>query len=212
MNRLMEFDYFYGAEAEQFSFIKLPKLLFTDRHFTGLSFEAKVVYGILLDRMSLSVKNDWIDENNRVYISFTVSSLAEEIGCSRDKAGKILSELDDSKGIGLVERKRRGLGKPDIIYVKNFVKIMENSDGDRDDCPSAPKPLENAQKDRLLSKLAKQFLSVQIIFIRRENNTKADKLGRKRMILDIPVDVYNKLVRQCDRIRELEKRLEVKDR
>lgn len=132
MNRLMEFDYFYGAEAEQFSFIRLPKLLFTDRHFRSLSFEAKVVYGILLDRMSLSVKNDWIDEDNRVYISFTVSSLADEIGCSRDKAGRILSELDAIKGIGLVERKRRGLGKPDIMYVKNFIRVTED-DGDSSD-------------------------------------------------------------------------------
>ena len=133
MNRLVEFDYFYGAEAEQFSFIRLPKLLFTDRHFRTLSFEAKVVYGILLDRMSLSVKNGWIDEDNRVYLSFTVTSLAEEIGCSRDKAGRILSELDDTKGIGLVERKRRGLGKPDIMYVKNFVRITEDKDGDGDE-------------------------------------------------------------------------------
>ena len=144
MNRLMEFDYFYGAEAEQFSFIRLPKLLFKDRHFRSLSFEAKVVYGILLDRISLSVKNDWIDEENRVYISYTVSALAEEIGCSRDKAGRILSELDSVKGIGLVERKRRGLGRPDIMYVKNFVRITEDGDGDED---GNPVRLENGGSD-----------------------------------------------------------------
>jgi len=136
MNRLVEFDYFYGAEAEQFSFIRLPKLLFTDRHFRSLSFEAKVVYGILLDRMSLSIKNGWIDEDNKVYISFTVAALAEEIGCSRDKAGRILSELDGTKGIGLVERKRRGLGRPDIMYVKNFVRITEDDDGNGVENPS----------------------------------------------------------------------------
>ena len=95
MNRLLEFDYFYGAEADQFSFIRLPKLLFMDRHFRGLSLEAKTVYGIMLDRMSLSVKNNWIDEENRVYITYSITSLAEEIGCSKDRVGRILSELDD---------------------------------------------------------------------------------------------------------------------
>ena len=130
MDRSLGFDYFYGIEAEQFSFIRLPKLLFRDRHFEGLSLEAKVVYGLLLDRMSLSLKNSWVDDENRVYIIYTVTSIAEDIGCSKDKAGRILSELDSLKGIGLVERKRRGLGRPDIIYVKNFVKLMDRSGDD----------------------------------------------------------------------------------
>lgn len=129
MDRSLRFDYFYGIESEQFSFIRLPKLLFRDRHFEGLSLEAKVVYGLLLDRMSLSLKNSWIDDDNRVYIIYTITSIAEDIACSKDKAGRILSELDSLKGIGLIERKRRGLGKPDIIYVKNFVKLT----GGRDD-------------------------------------------------------------------------------
>ena len=131
VDRSLEFDYFYGAEAEQFSFIRLPKLLFRDRHFKGLSLEAKVVYGLLLDRMSLSTKNRWIDDENRVYIIYKVTSVAEDIGCSQDKAGRILSELDSIKGIGLIERKRRGLGRPDIIYVKNFVKFIDGHDNDR---------------------------------------------------------------------------------
>jgi len=124
MDSFLKFDYFYGAESEQFSFIRLPKLLFKDGHFKSLSLEAKLVYGLMLDRMSLSVKNGWLDEENRVYIVYTVSTIAEEIGCSRDKAGRILSELDSVKGIGLVERVRRGLGRPDIIYVKNFGKMV----------------------------------------------------------------------------------------
>ena len=136
MDRPLGFDYFYGIESEQFSFIRLPKLLFRDRHFKGLSLEAKVVYGLLLDRMSLSLKNSWIDEDNRVYIIYAVSSIAEDIGCSKDKAGRILAELDSIKGMGLVERKRRGLGRPDIIYVKNFVKFMDTSDdGQKHDVP-----------------------------------------------------------------------------
>ena len=147
MSTEMAFEYFYGAEAEQFSFIRLPKLLFTDRHFKRLSLEAKTVYGIMLDRMSLSVKNNWIDEENRVYITFSVNSLAREIGCSREKAGKILSELDAAKGIGLIERSRRGLGMPDIIYVKNFVKVIEDKNGKAElsTITHMPESIENTQ-------------------------------------------------------------------
>lgn len=73
----MQYDYFYGAQAEQFSFYRIPKALFTDTQFKDLSTDAKVLYGILLDRMSLSLKNHWLDEQNRVYIIFTL----EEIIC-----------------------------------------------------------------------------------------------------------------------------------
>ena len=90
--------------------IRLPKLLFTDRHFRTLSFEAKVVYGILLDRMSLSVKNGWIDEDNRVYISFTVTSLAEEIGCSRDKRGGSFRNWTIQRALDWLKEKEEDLG------------------------------------------------------------------------------------------------------
>lgn len=115
------FDYYYGNEAEQFTFYRIPKVLFTDSTFKGISLEAKLLYGIMLDRMSLSVKNRWIDENNRVYIIFTIQEIMQLMGCADQKATKLLKELDTNKGIGLIERKRQGLGKPDIIYVKNFI-------------------------------------------------------------------------------------------
>jgi len=117
----MLFDYYYGNEAEQFTFYRIPKVLFTDSIFKGVSLEAKLLYGIMLDRMSLSVKNRWLDENNRVYIIFTVQEIMQIMGCANQKATKLLKELDTNKGIGLIERKRQGLGKPDIIYVKNFI-------------------------------------------------------------------------------------------
>ena len=119
--RNINFRYYYGNQAEQFSFFRIPKLLFTDKAFNTLSSDAKVLYGILLDRMSLSMKNDWLDEENRVYIIFTIEEIAEIFGCGTQKATKILQELDTTKGIGLVEKKRLGLGKPSILYVKNFV-------------------------------------------------------------------------------------------
>lgn len=116
---LIQFEYFYGSEAEQFSFYRIPKMLFSDEAFAEISVEAKVLYGFMLDRMSLSVKNCWFDEDNRVYIIYTIDDIIADFGCGRQKATKLLDELE--KGIGLIERKRQGLGKPNIIYVKNFV-------------------------------------------------------------------------------------------
>lgn len=118
----IEFDYYYGAEAEQFTFIRVPKVLFTDKeHFGSLSNEAKLMYGLLLERMSLSRKNNWIDDENRVYIIFLIEEIEEIMDVCHDKALNILKELDDVNGIGLVKKKRRGLGLPSILYVKNFI-------------------------------------------------------------------------------------------
>ena len=117
----LKFDYYYGAEAEQFSFYRVLRLLIKDRRFKGLSSDAKLLYGLMLDRMSLSMKNGWFDDENRAYIHYTVENIMEDLGCARATCAKVLAELDSKKGIGLIEKKRQGLGKPDIIYVKNFV-------------------------------------------------------------------------------------------
>lgn len=116
----LELNYYYGNEAEQYSFYRIPKVLFTDKRFKGITVEAKVLYGLLLDRMGLSLKNNWLDAEGRVYIIFTIADVMETLGCAEQKANKLLNELDSLKGIGLIERIRRGLGKPNIIYVKNF--------------------------------------------------------------------------------------------
>lgn len=117
-----EFDYYYGIEAEQFTFVRVPKVLFTDKeHFGGLSNEAKLLYGLLLERMSLSRKNNWIDKHNRVYIIFPVEEIEESLDVGHEKAPNILKELDEQNVIGLVKKKRRGLGLPSILYVKNFI-------------------------------------------------------------------------------------------
>ena len=115
----MTLDYFYGEQADQFSFYRIPKALFTDEHFKPVSAEAKILYGILLDRMSLSRRNGWLDEQSRVFIIFTVEEVMEAIGCAAQKAVKLLSELENKAG--LIERRRQGLGKPNLLYVKNFV-------------------------------------------------------------------------------------------
>ena len=117
----IQFDYFHGMEAEHYSFYRIPKVLFTAECFRSLSCEAKVLYGLMLDRMGLSVKNRWLDEEDRVYIVFTVEETAELMDCGAQKAVKLMKELDAEKGIGLIEKKRLGLGKPNVIYVKNFM-------------------------------------------------------------------------------------------
>lgn len=121
-----QFNYFYGSESEQFSFYRIPKALFKDETFKGLSTDAKLLYGLMLDRMGLSVKNKWFDDENRVYIIYTISDIMEDFGCAEQKANKLLNELDVSKGIGLIERKRLGLGKPNILYVKSFITSPQN--------------------------------------------------------------------------------------
>lgn len=128
MGGTIKFDYYYGIEADQFSFYRVPRMLIKDERFKGLSSDAKLLYGLMLDRMSLSMKNGWLDDENRAYIIYTVDAIMEDLGCGKDKAIKVLAELDTNKGIGLVERIRRGLGKPDIIYVKNFVVSQETEE------------------------------------------------------------------------------------
>lgn len=139
----IQFDYYRGMEAEQYTFYRIPKVLFTAECFKSLSCEAKVLYGLLLDRMSLSIKNRWFDEEDRVYIIFTVEDVMELLNCSRQKAIKNLAELDTEKGIGLIEKKRLGLGKPNVIYVKNFI-IKETADPKKEE--KEPENAENIQK------------------------------------------------------------------
>ena len=113
----MMLDYFYGQSGELFSYFRIPKALFQDCRFRQLSTDARTLYGILLDRMSLSVKNGWLDEQGRVYIIYTVREVQESLCCAEHKAVKLFRELED---MDLIERKRRGLGRPSLIYVKDF--------------------------------------------------------------------------------------------
>lgn len=118
------YDYFYGAESEQFSFYRIPKVLFTEERFKNISAEAKVLYGLLLDRMSLSAKNGWQDKETGC-ISSSPSRTSWRLWAAADqKAGKLLHELESK--CRLIERKRQGLGKPNLIYVKNFVTPAES--------------------------------------------------------------------------------------
>ena len=120
MGDVQVFDYYYGDESSQFSFYRIPRLLIRDKRFKGLSTEAKLLYGLMLDRMGLSAKNGWYDDKGRVYIYYTAEEIREDLCCGNDKALKLLAELDMKKGYGLIERIKQGQGKPTKIYVKRF--------------------------------------------------------------------------------------------
>lgn len=117
----MSFEYFYGGQSEAFSFYRIPRQLVTGAEFRHLSTDAKLLYGMMLDRMGLSARNGWYDELDRVYIYYTIDEITEDLCCGHNKAVRLLAELD-TKGIGLIERKKQGQGKPAMIYVKQFVE------------------------------------------------------------------------------------------
>lgn len=118
----MMYDEFFGIEeSEQYAFYRVPKLLFTSDRFWNLSTDAKMLYGLLLDRMALSQKNGWVDEQGRVYIIYTVENIMESLGCGNKKAIQLLAELENKAN--LILRKKQGLGKPNLIYVKKFTVV-----------------------------------------------------------------------------------------
>ena len=116
---MADFEYFRAEESDQFSFFRIPKALFTEKEFASLSTDAKLLYGILLDRISLSKKNGWIDNDGYVYIIYTIAELQELLRMSHTTVTKLLYELDSVHGIGLIERYRQGNNRPSVIYVKN---------------------------------------------------------------------------------------------
>ena len=149
----MTLDYFYGQAGKLFSFYRIPKALFQEQRFQNLSPDAKTLYGILLARMSLSVKNEWFDKQGRVFIIFTIEDVKRALCCADNKATKLLRELEN---FGLIERKRRGLGKPSLVYVKNFSSNLSNervqnrenheSGSPKNACQDSPKSRCNKNK------------------------------------------------------------------
>ena len=119
------FDYIYQKADCRCQFFKMPMSLFTDELLTALSNEAKLLYGLLLDRTGLSLMNDWTDENGRVYINFTNAEVCRMLKIGAAKAVKIFKEL---VMVGLIERIRIGLGKPDRIFVKHIAQPEEQHD------------------------------------------------------------------------------------
>ena len=125
----MDFDYFYKEQSDQYAFYRIPKALIIEAYFQDMSTDAKLLYGLLLDRVSLSASSGWIDEQGRVYIIYTISSIMRDLHCASKKAVKLLKELEK---YGIVEKVTRGQGKPALIYVKNFSTLL--SKGQFQDC------------------------------------------------------------------------------
>lgn len=147
MSEIILSDYFYGDNATtQFTFFKIPHQLITDLRFKQLSANAKLLYGVLLDRMGLSARNGWHDDSGRVYIYYTVKEICENIGCGRNKAIRLLAELDTTKGIGLIERVKQGQGKPDKIFVKR-IAVQKDSEKPNPTNPSPTMPISENFSD-----------------------------------------------------------------
>lgn len=111
-------NYFYSDEAERFVFYRIPKELITEKRFEQLKYKAKLIYGLMLNRMALSIKNNWLYGQNRAFIYYTIEIIMEDLHCGHGKAGKLLAELEEY--YGLLQRKRQGQGRPDRLYILKF--------------------------------------------------------------------------------------------
>ena len=195
MGDTINFDYYYGIEAEQFSFYRVPRLLIKDERFKGLSSDAKLLYGLMLDRMSLSMKNGWLDDENRAYIIYTVDAIMEDLGCSKSTCTKIMRELDSDNGIGLIEKKRRGLGKPDIIYVKNFASVPDEKEEKEPSNPDVSTEVKdfNFKKQKNLTSGSKkiELQEVKESDLKREKNLTSESKETEPQEVNDFVPNYN---------------------
>ena len=205
MEQKVSFDYFYGTQADQYSFYRIPKALFQNDFFKNLSSDAKILYGLMLDRMSLSIKNQWFDEQNRAYIYFSIEDIMELLNCGKNKAIKSLQELDQENGIGLIEKKRQGFGKTNIIYVKSFVipdkKIavqedlpetsqkfeIQTADEKEDDTEVCKINFKKSQKqtsrspENKLPEVCKSNTNYNNLSYNKENDTESDQIGSSQI-------------------------------
>lgn len=192
----IQFKYYYGTEAESYTFYKVPKLLITDDYFKDVSNDAKLLYGMMLERVSLSAKNGWYDEENRVYIRFGIKDAMELLRIGKNKAIKLFAELDDETGVGLIERKIQGQGKSSVIYVKSFMSEVYNSNLKEfeNQTSSGPeyKPLEvletNPNKNKYIENIRDlESNPIDDELIRLEKQTR-DQLGIDALLVDRPFD------------------------
>ena len=133
----LELNYYYGRESEQFTFYRLPKALITDERFKEVSNNAKLLYGLMLDRMSLSKRRGWLDEENKVFIKYSLNNIERDLNVSKKTAGGLLKELEQ---IGLIDMVKQ-TGVANIIYVKNFISE------DKSSAPNTPVEKEHQCKE-----------------------------------------------------------------
>lgn len=190
-------NYYYQNEAEQFTFYRVPKLLFTDKRFRDVSAEAKILYGVLLDRIGLSAKNGWVDEEKRVFIYFKQEDISELLGYKRDKVQKLFAELDTKSGMGLIERVRQGQGKPTKIYVLNFV--AEN-------VPESGEKIVESEQNEACGKVENQFENASCAGISDIKTTEIPTSeSRKNRLPEVDKTVTNKTKYNKTDLNDIEK-------
>lgn len=150
MTSKISFRHICSEDTYMFNYTQLPDDLFTVEHFSILSLEAKVLYSFMLRRISLSKQNKWIDEYGDVYIYYRVDEIIEKLNCSNKTAAKIMSELEK---IGLIEKRRQGQGKPDIIYVNKFNAVIEVEDDEEDDDVEGDEEVRDEEEISEMNKL-----------------------------------------------------------
>ena len=200
----MKFNYYYGTEAEQFSFIRIPKALLLDKTFSTLSLQAKMLYGILLDRMGLSMRNGWCDKGNRVYIIYQISEIQEDMGFSKKKAIEYLKELEE---FGLVEKKRRGLGLPSILYVKSFLVKEVDSRGVQNDTSRSNENGTLRGAETQLQEVSEEEL---LINKTKTNDTNRSNIESNHTLSSDAIDYYAQMIKDNIEYKSLLQRYPLK--
>lgn len=196
----MDFDYFYNREAERFNFLKVPEILVDGEEFKGLSAEAIILYSMLLKRTGMSFKNNWVDKEGRVFIYFTVEEIMRRRNISKPTAIKTLDELDSKKGIGLIERVRLGLGKPNVIYVKDFMSIIAVKENDF----QKSKNLTSEVKDFNLRSKENELQEVQNVDSNYIENNKSKYSKREYSFVENGLGTFQNVFLKDEDIGELQ--------
>lgn len=138
-------SYFRNGETTDFSFFRIPRILVKDERFHDLSTDAKLLYGLMLDRMGLSLQNGWQDTEGRTFIYFTLKEIQTNLSCGHNKAVRLLAELEQ---YALIERVKQGQGKPAKIYVKKIPAADTDGgeDTENDSIPSEAAHLQKLEK------------------------------------------------------------------
>ena len=208
MEDRIKLSYFYGREADQYSFYRIPKLLFTEEYFKKISVEAKVLYGLMLDRMSLSMKNQWFDAEGRAYIYYSLDDIMDALGCSNKKAISIMKELDTENGIGLIEKKRQGQGKPTMIYLMQFMtqdaKKCNNYTSGEKSAISEVKNLHILKCKNVMSR-SEEFTHPEVKKLHTNKNninntelsdTESNHIISENHVMGFDVEAYSKIIKE----------------
>lgn len=187
-----EYDYYFGSEADQFRFLRIPKVFFEDPDYEKLGSDEKILYGFLHEQIDLSRKKDWIDEEGRIYVMRSLESIQKILhNCSPDKARATLKNLID---FGLIEKKRQGQGKPDLIYVKNFITKKGEMSGSekQSQIPEIPTSEKYVDSGQNYSETEKTEVLKSEKPISRSGNFRFQETGKsdpKEIILKDTIDI-----------------------